>query len=81
MVASSNKVTFLPAAMRIRIRAFALQACGFGLIILPLFLAASFASYNGSDPSVNTATASTTQNAMGAVGAGGGIKIHDHGAQ
>jgi DNA segregation ATPase FtsK/SpoIIIE, S-DNA-T family len=69
MLASSNKVTFLPAAMRAKIRAFALQACGFGLITLPLFLAASFASYNGSDPSVNTATASTAQNAMGAIGA------------
>ena len=69
MLASSNKVTFLPAVMRTKIRAFALQACGFGLIILPLFLAVSFAGYNGSDPSVNTATAITAQNTMGAIGA------------
>jgi DNA segregation ATPase FtsK/SpoIIIE, S-DNA-T family len=69
MLASTKKATFLPAGMRAKIHTLALRIGGFGLIIFSLFLAAALTSHDGGDPSLNTATASTAQNAMGTSGA------------
>jgi DNA segregation ATPase FtsK/SpoIIIE, S-DNA-T family len=64
-----NPVHYLPMGVRVFLRHRAYEATGLALFGLAGFLALSFASWSGSDPSWNHATSSAAQNWMGTTGA------------
>jgi S-DNA-T family DNA segregation ATPase FtsK/SpoIIIE len=68
MLAGTSKSTFLPAGVRDQLLRGARAGGGFGLILFAAYLAVALISHHGDDPSLNTATAASPQNLMGAGG-------------
>lgn len=66
---SSEKNTFLPDTLKIFFHKLAVRCCGTALIAAGIALAAALATYDTADPSLNTATGNTPQNALGGFGA------------
>ncbi len=66
---SSEKHTFLPVSLKVFFQKLTIRFCGLSLIAAGIALAAALATYNSTDPSLNTASGNLPQNALGGFGA------------
>ena len=66
---NSEKHTFLPDNLKFFFRKLIIRCSGLLLICFALALAAALATYDSADPSFNTASGNTPQNALGSFGA------------
>ena len=66
---SSEKHTFLPDSLKIFLRRLAIRCGGIGVAAAGIALGAALATYNSTDPSLNTASGELPQNALGGIGA------------
>ena len=69
MMISSEKHTFLPDTLKVFFHKLAIRCCGLALIAAGVALAAALATYDSTDPSLNTASGNPAQNALGGAGA------------